>query len=38
LKIGISKYLNEINRDFNVFGLFDGEWHKYEPVATDLMP
>lgn len=30
-QIGISKYLNEILPDFNVFGLFDGEWHKYEP-------
>jgi hypothetical protein len=28
-QMGISKYLNEIKHDFNVFGLLDGEWHKY---------
>jgi hypothetical protein len=28
--MGISKYLNEIKHDFNVFGLLDGEWHKYQ--------
>ena len=29
-QMGISKYLNEIKHDFNVFGLLDGEWHKYQ--------
>lgn len=30
-QMGISKYLNEIKHDFNMFGLLDSEWHKYEP-------
>ena len=29
-QIGITKYLNEIKHDFNVFGLLDGEWQKFE--------
>ncbi len=29
-RIGISKYLNEIEQDFHIFGLLDGEWEKFK--------
>jgi len=29
-QIGINKYLNEVKHDFNIYGLKDGEWHKFK--------
>ena len=29
-RMGISKYLNEVKKDFVIFGLKDGEWEKFE--------
>lgn len=29
--MGITKYLYEVELDFAVFGLLDGEWEKFEP-------
>ena len=29
-RMGINKYYNEVRKDFNVFGLKDGEWEEFE--------
>lgn len=29
-RMGITKYITEIKKDFQVFGLRDGEWEKFE--------
>jgi len=29
-RMGISKYLDEVKQDFNVFGLREGEWEEFE--------
>ena len=29
-RMGITKYLEEVKQDFNVFGLLNGEWENFE--------
>lgn len=33
-RMGINKYLEEVNKDFEVYGLYDNEWHLFE-TKTD---
>jgi hypothetical protein len=29
-RIGIAKYLDEVKKDFQIFGMLDGEWQKFK--------
>ena len=29
-RMGVNKYLDEVQKDFNIFGMLEGEWHKFQ--------